>query len=133
MDRLGLSPERMGAHPGARREAGFSLLEILVALFLLIIIVTAVTRTSSNATKVQQGAYYVEQASAYAQGKMDQLSAASLRSVTPGSDTVQTPLGPAFYRSWQTVDLGTSKEVDVTVNWTVAGTPRNVKLSTVVQ
>jgi prepilin-type N-terminal cleavage/methylation domain-containing protein len=119
---------------GLRSEQrGFSLLEILVALFLLVIIVTAVTRTSSNAHKVQSSAYYVEQASAYAQGKMDQLSAASLRSVAPGADTVQTPLGPVFYRSWQTTDLGGSKEVEVTVNWLVSGKTHGVKLATVVQ
>jgi Tfp pilus assembly protein PilV len=116
-----------------RGQAGFSLLEILVALFLLIIIVTAVTRTSSNARNVQQGAYYVEQASAFAQGKMDQLAAASLRTVVTGADTVQTPLGSRFFRSWKMTDRGAAKEVEVTVNWSVSGKTRGVKLATMVQ
>jgi Tfp pilus assembly protein PilV len=126
--------ERRSAPPGGPpREAGFSLMEILVALFLLIIIVTAVTRTSSNAHKVQQSAYYLEQASAYAQGKMDQMAAASLRTVAPGADTVKTPLGPAFYRTWKTTDLGATKEVEITVSWNVGGKAHGIKLATMVQ
>jgi Tfp pilus assembly protein PilV len=130
MEPLGTSSE---PPPARGPQRGFSLVEIMVALFFLIIIVTAVSRTYSNAKKVQQGAYYIEQASSFAQAKMDQLSAASLRNVVDAADTVTTPLGPKFIRSWTTVDHGGTKEVQVTVNWTVAGKAHGVKLATMVQ
>lgn len=108
-------------------------MEILVGLFLLVIIITAVTRTLTNARRVQQGAYHVEQASAFAQGKMDQLAAASLRSVTPGEDTVGTPMGFSFVRTWTTVDRGASKEVEVSVSWLNGGRNHVIRLGTLVR
>jgi Tfp pilus assembly protein PilV len=109
------------------------MMEILMALFILVIVIMAVSRTQTNARRVQQGAYHVEQASAYAQGKMDDLAAASLRSVAPGRDTVRTPMGLAFVRSWTAVDRGASKEVEVTVTWPNGGRIHAVRIGSLVR
>lgn len=108
-------------------------MEILVALFILVLVITAATRTLTNARRVQQDAYHVEQASAFAQDKMDQLSAVALRAVLPGHDTVRTPMGLAFTRAWTAVDRGAAKEVEVMVSWPNAGRVHVIRLGTLVR
>lgn len=136
MDPAGTPSDRPHAGRRAaapRGQAGISIMEILVALFLLVLIVVGVSRTMTGAKRVQVGSYAMEQASSFAQGKMNQLSAASLATVAPGSDTVKTPLGMKFSRTWTVVDLGGTRNVEVTVAWNAGGKAHAVKLGTLVR
>lgn len=108
-------------------------MEILLALFFLVLIVTGVSRTMTNASRVQQGSYHMEQASSYAHAKMSQLSAASLATVSAGADTVRTPLGLRFFRSWAVTALSGARRVEVTVAWRTGGKAHSVKLGTLVR
>ncbi len=115
------------------RQAGFTVVEVLVALFLMVMIVLAATRATRTTNHVQQSSYYMEQAASYAQAKMAMLQAASLRTVQPGRDTILTPNRIAFSRSWSIVDKGVAKQVEVDVSWSVAGRADTVTMTTLVR
>ena len=108
------------------RSKGFSLIEVVIALFILAICLLALAGLMVTTTRNSSFGGHMTEAVTIAQDKLEQLMAAPWASVLPGDDKVTTAIpgapgtGISYVRSWR-VDAnpnGDQRWVTVTITWT---------------
>ena len=116
-----------------KSRRGISLIEIMLAISILVIIVLG------GASLFAYGAGQISQskhsrvAIELASQKIEMLRADNNISIEiPDGETVETiPVGDVSYeQTTETQDLGSYKQVEVTVRWTQMGKQRNVNMTT---
>ena len=115
-----------------RSRAGFSLIEVLVAIgifsfAMLGLAIGAITITRSNKTSQSHTV-----ATNVAQDKLEQLKASAFAAVGAGGDVPPSVQGVAFTRNWTvTNNTATFKQINVTVQWTDY-TPHSLTISSAI-
>jgi type IV pilus assembly protein PilV len=122
-------------------KAGFTLLEVLIAISLFAVGVLAVATMQVSAIRGNRLGNEVTQAAALAQVQIESLKAADINSTVlapghysdPNNPLDQTGVtGGIFTRSWDIADNSAfSRRVTVTVRWIRGGSSHLVGLSTI--
>jgi prepilin-type N-terminal cleavage/methylation domain-containing protein len=110
------------------RESGFTMIELLVALFVLtvgLLAISTMVYSVMNATSLSKE---TGTATALMQDKMESLKYTVVSSLTSGNDTIQ--MGNVDYlRQWSAVPSANTRTITVTVNWSDRG-PHAVSTTT---
>ncbi|MGH7774492.1 MAG: type IV pilus modification PilV family protein [Candidatus Binatia bacterium] len=103
-----------------RLDAGFTLIEILIAMAILNIAILAIAAGATSVIKANQTSYFNTIATNLAQDKLEELKANSATMASGGPDT--TPVDAVtFTRNWTVTPdtpVGGLSQIDVTVTWT---------------
>jgi prepilin-type N-terminal cleavage/methylation domain-containing protein len=105
----------------SRREGGFTVVEVLVAIIVLSITLMALGPIMAGISRGNRYGQHVTAASARVQEKIEELKSRPYAKVTDGSDTLTSP---GMTRTWKVVSepvAGALKEVDVSVSWKEPG------------
>jgi prepilin-type N-terminal cleavage/methylation domain-containing protein len=127
---------------GLKRSKGFSLIEVIIALFILAIALLALAGLMISTTKNNSFGGHMTEAATFAQDKLEQLRAAPWTSIVAGADTVKAEIpgvpgtGIIYARSW-TVAYNPNLDqawVTITINWNdpTAKTTHSISLRSVV-
>lgn len=118
---------RAARRPVPSRSAGFSLIEVVVAVFIVSLTAMALGPMMAGIAGGNSYGRHVSVAASRVQEKVEQLKNQPYASVVTGSDTLSTP---SMKRSWTVTERVTNrlKEVDLTVEWTDRGKPRYMAL-----
>jgi len=102
-----------------KKTAGFSLLEILVALVILSISVLAFAGMTVTSTRTGGYGGRMTEAVTFAQDKIEELKVSSWDHVVSGADQGTGPTGINYTRTWKVVEKDTRnlKTVSVKVEW----------------
>ncbi len=107
---------------------GFTLIELLIALFILSVVLLAISSMVYSVMQATSNSKETSTATTLMQDKMETLKNTSLTSLTPGNDTQR--LGNIDYlRQWSISTTANIRTVTVTVNWTNRG-PHTVTMTT---
>jgi len=102
-----------------KKSAGFTLLEILIALIIFSIGILALTSLSVTATRT--GAYggRMTEAVTFAQDKLEELKVNSWDNIVSGGDQQTGPTGINYARKWKVLEKETRnlKTVSITIDW----------------
>ena len=102
------------------KDHGFTLIELLIALFILSVVLLAISSMVYSVMQATSNSKETSTATTLMQDKMETLKNTRLTSLAPGSDTVQ--LGNIDYlRKWAISTTGNIRTINVTVNWTNRG------------
>ena len=101
------------------RTKGFSLIEVLIALFILAISLLALAGLMVTTTKNNSFGSHMTEAATFAQDKFEELKVSSWGSVVSGADTRTGSTGINYSRTWTVTNNpnGTQRWVNITVNW----------------
>jgi prepilin-type N-terminal cleavage/methylation domain-containing protein len=105
----------------SRREGGFTVVEVLVAIIVLSITLMALGPIMAGISRGNRYGQHVTAASARVQEKIEELKSRPYDKVADGSDTLTSP---GMTRTWKVVAepvAGALKEVDVSVSWKEPG------------
>ena len=105
----------------ARREGGFTVVEVLVAIVVLSITLMALGPIMAGITRGNRYGQHVTSASARVQEKIEELKSRPYAEIENGSDVLTAP---GMTRTWKVVSEpveGALKEVDVSVSWKEPG------------
>ncbi|MGQ9646855.1 MAG: type IV pilus modification PilV family protein [Thermodesulfobacteriota bacterium] len=99
---------------------GFSLVEVVIALFILAVSLLALAGLMVTTTRNNSFGGHMTEAVTFAQDKLEQLRAAPWASLIPGEDWVIGATGIRYRRSWTVADNpnGDLRWVTVSMNWT---------------
>ena len=102
------------------RSKGFSLIEVVIALFILAICLLALAGLMVTTTRNNSFGGHMTEAATFAQDKLEQLRAAPWASIIAGADTAVGATGISYARSWAVTDnpSGDQRWVTITINWT---------------
>jgi len=102
------------------RSKGFSLIEVVIALFILAICLLALAGLMVTTTRNSSFGGHMTEAATVAQDKLEQLRAAPWVSVLAGADTQVGATGISYARSWTVTanPNGDQRWVTVTISWT---------------
>ncbi|MBK8801029.1 MAG: prepilin-type N-terminal cleavage/methylation domain-containing protein [Fibrobacteres bacterium] len=117
-----------------RHRAGYTLIEVLVAVVILSLVLPGLTYMVVGSRKAQISSYRMEQAAAYGQLVIDSLSIlpAGARSAT--NRTASTTIGGVGYTaSWTYTAQGNARLVTDTVKWSKGGKTEYVVIRGVVR
>ena len=107
------------------REGGFTLIEVLVALFIMTIGLAGLLSMAISANRATGYARHAGEASVVAEDKLEQLRVVPPAILSNGSDVVDAhatvTAGGAYARTWTVSWAGTLATVLVTVTWTDDG------------
>jgi prepilin-type N-terminal cleavage/methylation domain-containing protein len=104
-----------------RREGGFTVVEVLVAIVVLSITLMALGPIMAGISRGNRYGQHVTAASARVQEKIEELKSKPYDKVVNGSDVLTSP---GMTRTWTVVSEpvdGALKEVDVSVSWKEPG------------
>ena len=118
--------ETVPAAGGAsREEAGFSLLEILIGITVLLIGVAGLLSMQTSALRNSAYSRHSTEAAMLAQDKMEQLRTEDLLGAAVGPEVIDEqgiPDADGLYtRDWNIVDTGPFIDIEVTVTWREGG------------
>jgi type IV pilus assembly protein PilV len=127
-----------------KNRNGFTFIEVLMAIFLLVIALVGLASVTVSVIKGNDLSKMVTTATTLAKDKMEELKNSSATQagytgipVGGYSDTVPTP----YARQWTVAAVGTTvpandttrmKRITVAVTWTWNGQPHNVTLNTII-
>ena len=123
--------ETVPAAGGAsREEAGFSLLEILIGITVLLIGVAGLLSMQTSALRNSAYSRHSTEAAMLAQDKMEQLRTEDLLGAAVGPEVIDEqgiPDADGLYtRDWNIVDTGPFIDIEVTVTWREGGSADQV-------
>jgi type IV pilus assembly protein PilV len=104
-----------------QREAGFTLVEVMIALLLTVIAVVGIIGLYRVETRASSNSRHTTEASVLAEDKTEILRTTA---ISDGSETVdeQGLPGGIYLRSWQTIPTGGGySDITVKVTWTEEG------------
>lgn len=116
---------------GMHNHKGFTLVEIMVAMFILIIALLSLVSVAVMVIKGNTFSKTMTTATTFARDKLEQLKNTGYDSLAGGTDTV----GSIYTRTWTvTADSPAAdmKTVEVVVQWNWLGATRNATLRTIV-
>lgn len=114
-----------------RSQAGFTMIEVMVAVLLTAIAVIGVVGLYRVQTRSSGYSRFATEASVLAADKMEQLRTATITTAFTGSETGLDARGQAggiFDRAWDVTADGSGWHLQVTVGWDDDGTNRSVVL-----
>jgi len=108
------------------RFKGFSLIEVVIALFILAICLLALAGLMVTTTRNSSFGGHMTEASTFAQDKLEQLRVSPWTGIITGTDTVTTTTpgapgsGIVYTRNWTVTPNGDGNQrwVSITLNWT---------------
>ena len=102
------------------KDHGFTLIELLIALFILSVVLLAISSLVYSVMQATSNSKETSTATTLMQDKMETLKNTSLISLAPGNDTQR--LGNIDYlRQWSISTAANIRILTVTVNWTNRG------------
>jgi prepilin-type N-terminal cleavage/methylation domain-containing protein len=111
-----------------RDQQGFTLAEILIALFVLSVVLLAISTIVFSVMRATSQSKEMATATTLVQDKLETLRNASVASLGSGNDSII--LGNITYlRQWIISTSGNIKTITVSVNWNSRGT-HNVSMTT---
>ena len=116
---------------GLRNNRGFTLVEIMIAVFILVVALLGLISVTVMVIKGNSFSKTMTTATTLAKDKMEQLKNTGYDSLAGGTDTVES----IFTRTWTiTSDSPATgmKTIEVKVEWDWQGATRNVTLRTIV-
>lgn len=124
--------------PDVKNQAGFTLLEVLIAMVILSVGLLALARFQLTVIKGNTDSREITTAVVLAETKIEELMSGGFAALAAGEDTDIDTTGTAggiFTRAWAVADYSGStnmKQITVTVTWTdQEGISHNVALNTV--
>jgi prepilin-type N-terminal cleavage/methylation domain-containing protein len=96
---------------------GFSLLECLVALLILLVGILGLCPLFISSPRYNQSAYGTTEAATLAQSKFEELKLTGWDTIVTSQDTITGSTGTNFTRRWQVTNNGLSKTVLCTISW----------------
>ncbi|MBN2255859.1 MAG: prepilin-type N-terminal cleavage/methylation domain-containing protein [Deltaproteobacteria bacterium] len=111
-----------------RRNKGFTLIEVMIALFILSVGLLAVATMQISAIRGNRMGNDITQATFLAEDTLEQLkNSSNIAAVANGNDVVGI-----YNRNWTlTAASGVARTVTVTVSWSIMGTNHAVTLTTI--
>lgn len=102
-----------------KRSNGFSLIEVIIALFILAVALLALAGLMVSTTKNNSFGGHITEAATFAQDKVEELKVSSWGTVVSGADTRKGSTEINYSRTWTVTDNtdGTQRWVDITVIW----------------
>ncbi len=105
------------------RSKGFSLIEVMIALFILAISLLGLAGLMVATTRNNSFGGHMTEAATFAQDKLEQLRASPWAGIMAGADTVGgtgISTGISYARSWTVTPNpdGTQRWIRITINWT---------------
>jgi prepilin-type N-terminal cleavage/methylation domain-containing protein len=111
-----------------RDQTGFTLIEILIALFILSVVLLAISTMVFSVMRATSQSKEMATATTLVQDKLENLKNARVGSLAVGNDSIN--LGNITYlREWNIGTTGNVRTVNVTVNWNSRGA-HNVSMTT---
>jgi type IV pilus assembly protein PilV len=103
----------------SKRSNGFSLIEVIIALFILAVALLALAGLMVSTTKNTSFGGHMTEASTFAQDKVEELKVSPWGSVVSGADTRTGSTGINYSRIWTVRDNANSTQrwATITVNW----------------
>ncbi len=102
------------------KKAGFTLIEVLIAVFILSVVLLAISSMVYSVMRSTSNSKETSTATTLMQDKMETLKNTGVASLTPGTDTV--PLGHVNYvRNWSVSTAANIRTITVAVNWVNRG------------
>jgi type IV pilus assembly protein PilV len=118
---------------GVRRQGGFTLIEVLVALVILMVGFLAMTTMHVTSARANTMARRRTMATLLAHQQIERFQRLDANSIDAGTDTA-TMDGYDFARSWTKTDnAGTSDTVQVTVSWSDQWGSNSVSIPSVIR
>lgn len=118
------------------RSKGFSLVEVVIALFILAICLLALAGLMATTTRNSSMGGHMTEAATFAQDKLEQLRVSPWAGVATGNDTVQSSTGITYTRTWTVTPNGDGNQrwVSITLTWTdpAKNTNHSIRLLSVV-
>ena len=96
---------------------GFSLVEVLVALLILLVGILGLAPLFVSAPRYNQSSYAITEASTFAQSKFEELKLSNYSVIVSGQDNIEGSTKINFTRRWVVTDNGSSKTVICTISW----------------
>ncbi len=115
-----------------RNNNGFTLIEILIALFILVVGLLGVISVATTVINGNAFGKEITTATTLAQDKMEELKGTDYTSITSGGPETQQSI---YTRTWTVTSdspVAGMKTIEVTVEFTWKGTTHNVALKTIV-
>ena len=121
---------RLAKHASARckTSAGFTLIEILVAMSIFSVAVLGLAVGATSVMRANQTSYFNTIATNIAQDKLEELKGSTIAALpscpsytTAGCSDTKTSLGLTFSRSWQIIansPISGVNRLDVKIDWT---------------
>jgi type II secretion system protein I len=102
-----------------KKSAGFTLLEILVALIIFSIGILALTSLTVTATRTGSYGGRMTEAVTFAQDKLEELKTNSWEKIVSGTDQETGPTGITYTRNWKVLEKETRnlKTVSIRIDW----------------
>jgi type II secretory pathway pseudopilin PulG len=108
-----------------KKMEGFSMIELLISLFILSFVLLAMATHVSMTIKTNWQSKLATEANILAQDKLENLKRVKFDSLNIGGDLI-TVYGTTFVRSWIVSNLDNLKKIDITVTFN----SKNIKIST---
>jgi prepilin-type N-terminal cleavage/methylation domain-containing protein len=113
-----------------KRQKGFSLLEVMIGLVILLVGLLGMAAMTTTSIKVNANANHLTEGYQIAQAEMEKIKNVAWASLGNGTATKVSQTGVAFTSRWTVATNGNVKDVSLDVAWLDGSTTHNVDLKT---
>ena len=99
------------------RGAGFTLIEILIAIIILSISLLALAGLMATTTRNTSFGGNLTEAATFAQDRLEEFRVTQWANIITGSDTRTGSTGIIYTRNWNVVQNGNLRTVTITISW----------------